>query len=133
MTKYVVSLRAVRGLIWIAAGTALAVSLAGPVRACDEPGTPNREKATAMGPTAIRLDWVNTASEKHIYFDIEGKTDRSKANFGPFQGLGRQVSFVMTGLTPNQQHCFRMWARTGADGCRSQLPSAWACAVTHRR
>jgi hypothetical protein len=97
---------------------------------CDEPGTPNHERATAISPNAIRLDWNNTAYEANIYFDIEGKNDRSIANVGPFDnGRDKPVSYTVNGLATGQQHCFRMWARIGPNGCRSQVPSAWACAT----
>jgi len=52
--------------------------------ACDEPGTPNREQAFAISPTAIRVYWHNTANEPGIYFDIEGRSDPSINNFGPY-------------------------------------------------
>ncbi len=98
--------------------------------ACNEPGTPNQERATAVAPNAIRLDWNNTASEGNIYFDIEGRTDPSIGNFGPFNaGRNKPASYTVGGLATNKQHCYRIWARVGNNGCRSQLPSAWACAT----
>lgn len=100
--------------------------------ACEEPGTPNQERATAISPTVVRLRWNNTASEGNIYFDIEGKTDPSIANFGPYnrsRDHPQQVEREITGLSTGRQHCFRVWARVGANGCRSKLPSAWACAT----
>ena len=112
---------------------AIVVTSIGPQAcACDEPGTPNHERATALSSSEIRLDWNNTASEADIYFDIEGSIDHSIANFGPFNaGRDKSVSFIVRGLgQPKSRHCFRIWARTGANGCRSELPSAWACAIT---
>lgn len=96
--------------------------------ACDEPGTPNQESAYPISPTSIRLFWHNTASEGGTYFDIEGQTDRSIGNFGPYN-RGNLVSYDVHNLATNRQHCFRIWARVGANGCRSRLPSAWACAT----
>jgi hypothetical protein len=97
---------------------------------CEEPGTPNQERATAVSPNSIRLDWNNTASEGNIFFDIEGQSDPSIANFGPFNaGRNKPVSYTVGGLATNRQHCYRMWARVGNNGCRSKVPSAWACAM----
>jgi hypothetical protein len=99
-------------------------------RACDEPGTPNQENAVAIGSGAIRLSWIDTASEHGVYFDIEGQRDPSVANYGPYNGnRGSRVEYEIFHLQNNVQHCFRIWSRTSANGCRSQLPSAWACAT----
>jgi hypothetical protein len=111
---------------------AILISIADLAKACEEPGTPNQEKAIAISPTAVRLRWNNTASEGNVYFDIEGQTDPSIANFGPYSRYRdhpQQIEREITGLSTGRQHCFRMWARVGANGCRSKLPSAWACAT----
>jgi len=114
-------------------GVLTAVVAAGAVRAahaCDEPGTPNFEQSVAISPTAVRLYWNNTANERDIYFDIQGQSDPSVANYGPFnRGPGNPDQIDIWNLTTGQRHCFRIWARTGANGCRSRLPSAWTCAT----
>lgn len=99
---------------------------------CEEPGTPNHEKATALNPNEVRLDWNNTASESNVYFDIEGKNDPSLGSVAGPNNNGRNhpVTYTVRGLRPHAEHCFRMWARVGPNGCRSGLPSAWACAQT---
>lgn len=112
---------------WIALGAGLTTLQA---IACDEPGTPNRVQATAISPSSIWLHWNNTASEHGVYFDIEGRSDPSVANFGPYnRGRDNPVDYNLGRLRTGVEHCFRIWARVGYNGCRSKLPSAWACAT----
>lgn len=111
---------------------AISLSIANQAIACDEPGTPNQQRAVAISPTVIKLQWNNTASESNVYFDIEGQTDPSIANFGPYSRVRdhpQQIERQITQLSTGRQHCFRVWARDGVNGCRSRLPSAWACAT----
>lgn len=121
-------------LTWLvaAAGGALVASFwpTISVASCDAPGTPNHENSVAISPTSIRLSWNNTASERGVYFDIEGRSDPSIANYGPYNGTrGSTVEYQINNLTTNTRHCYRIWARTEANGCRSNLPSAWTCAT----
>lgn len=97
---------------------------------CDAPGTANHESSVAISATSIRLSWNNTASERGVYFDIEGRNDPSIANYGPYNGTrGSTVEYEIFHLKTNTQHCYRIWTRTEANGCRSSLPSAWTCAT----
>jgi hypothetical protein len=115
---------------------ALCVSILGlavvrfPAAGCDEPGTPNRVLATPISPSAIWLHWNNTASESGVYFDIEGRSDPSIGNFGPYnRGRDNPVDYNVSNLRTGIPHCFRIWARVGYNGCRSKVPSAWVCAT----
>ncbi|WP_174285315.1 hypothetical protein [Sphingomonas bacterium] len=112
----------------LALSTALAVLglTAAPVWA--RPGTPNGEASWSPAPGTVAVRWQNTANEGHIVFDIEGQTDASVANWTPGNvGMGSIVTYTFTGLQPGR-HCFRIWSRVGAQGLRSDQPSAFTCA-----
>jgi len=100
--------------------------------ACNEPGTPNKERSTLVSSNSIKLDWNNTAPGATIYFDIESNVSRaSKGNLGPYNiGMNQPFSYTYKNLTPNTRYCFRVWARTNSNGCRSKQPSAWTCTDT---
>ena len=77
---------------------------------CNEPGTPNQNRATAVSSTSIKLDWNNTSPGASIYFDIVGQKDNSRdvPNYGPFDiGMNKPVSYTVKNLSPNSAYCFQ--------------------------
>ena len=103
--------------------------------ACNEPGTPNPVSARALDATTIEIDITNTASEgdsgHNIWFFIQDR-------FGHISSftLGQTpnhhiITYPVQGLASNKEQCFEVWTRTDTpQGCRSQYPSGWVCAVT---
>ncbi len=117
--------------LWI--GALLVTGFPDAARACDEPGTPNQESARPASPTSVIVQWTNTAREgdvRDMFFDLEGRGTPSVNNVGPFRGpRGTVMSHQIGGLQTGRRVCYRIWARDGFNGCRSQQPSAWACAT----
>jgi hypothetical protein len=103
--------------------------------ACDHPGTPNPVAVHAIYRDAVDFDVTNTAREggsgTHIWFGFDGGTDGVRwQDFGAMR-YGQKAEYIFNKLTPNQNHCFRVWTRDDSDkGCRSKLPSGWVCAFT---
>jgi hypothetical protein len=134
-----------RSLVLLAA-TALSASLGTvPAFACgltgDRPGTPNEERAVALSPTSIRVEWTNRMAIGEYggaaYIDISVTRDGQKVasldlNSGKFPGAtkGSRSEHVFERLEPGKRYCFRIWARTSHNGCRSLRPTNPACADT---
>lgn len=92
-----------------------------PARAAERPPSrPTSLRATATGPTSVRLQWVDASrnEEGFILRDRRGRTRRVKRN---------TTSYTWRGLARGARHCFRVAAYNAAGR------SAWsgqACATT---
>ena len=126
---------------------ALGVGLvAAPVQALacsNRPGTPSNFTARPVNPTAIKLQWRNTASESNIHWDIDitrnGRPFRGlagvKGDFGggqPFSMKGHIGRITIRKLEYGPRYCFKVRARTaaGSGGCVSASWSHVECTST---
>ena len=120
--------------------------VAAPVKALacsDRPGTPTNLTAKPSSPTAIKLQWKNTASESNIHWDIDitsnGRPVRGltgvSGDFGggqPFSMKGHIGRIYIRGLEYGPRYCFKVRARTaaGSGGCVSARWSHVECTST---
>lgn len=112
-----------------AAGVLVSLGVADPALA--RPGTPDQVASWSPARGVVIVQWRNTANEHGVVYDIEGRYDPSVANFnaGPIPMRGA-VSYRFNNLHAGN-HCFRIWSRVGAQGLRSEEPSAFSCTVVN--
>jgi hypothetical protein len=102
--------------------------------ACDHPGTPNKVGAKALFSNVVQVTFTNTAREgdhTDMWFMVEEQTGQvTRVGLGNIS-YGQGAIVEVSALAPNQNHCFRVWSRDdNIKGCRSKVPSAYACAFT---
>ncbi|MER7278404.1 protein kinase [Dactylosporangium sp. NPDC000244] len=88
------------------------------------PAAPSNLSATPLGPTGIRLQWTDNASDETGFTVINGTASRT---------TGANVSsYTWDGLTPGTYMCFKVRAFNAA-GVSPYTPAAqesWACTTT---